>query len=223
MQNEYVLKARFYPAIIALLPLIVVYLFIADNYAKWIAKFLSFGIFWVWVWFVLYDQLVEIIRAISKKFEFLEKEMPTTKYLLDLIKTDKDNILLKTIKDKEGIDLSENGSIDSIVIVVSKIIATLRDNELVFQHNIEYWKARNMIWASLLWLFFTMVLLILIYTFSIFNVNLINSSSISLVYIFLGVLLIVYIISFLYYKNEFKKRWNDYARILFREYLGKNT
>ncbi|MBA9077081.1 hypothetical protein [Rufibacter quisquiliarum] len=167
----------------------------------------------------------QINRVVSKEiFEHLffndELKMPTTEYLLwinDYLDTQIKEALHKKIKEKLGIELlseldersNEHRARKINATAVSQIRNKLRDNPLLFQHNIEYGFFRNLIGGSFLATFIS----IFITVYSYFKgIELLFATGI--------ILLLVYLIPIILSKFFIKRYGNYYSKILFEQYLS---
>lgn len=169
MVNPYFIRARLFPTILTAVPLLVLVntLFSTYYYEPFKKIFdvlpilASLGLSAALIFLS-----VQINRIISKElFQKIyfkqESKMPTTNQLLwsdnsfdrtikikirDKIQTQYGIILLNEQQEQ----LDEKTSRNQIVTAVSQIRNSLRGNELLFQHNIEYGFFRNIIGGSLI-------------------------------------------------------------------------
>jgi hypothetical protein len=226
--NVYYFRARLFPAILTCIPIFVlVHSIILKNYEEDLVPILpilpilsSMGIS-----FALMFVLIQINRVLSKeifqRFYFEDElKMPSTNFLMwnneyydDAIKykiTDK-------IREKYGIDLfnkteelqDEISARRRIVVAVSQIRNDLRGNAMLFQHNVEYGFFRNFIGGSVVASVFAVI--ISIYGYIHTDATLLNIGL---------VLTAVYIIPILLSKKILKIFGNNYAKILFEQFLS---
>jgi hypothetical protein len=177
--NTYYFKARLFPTVITSIPLLVFVTQVLNPlYGESLKKIYdilpmltSLGIYAGLVFLS-----VQINRFVSKeifqKFFFKEDiNMPTTNYLMwsnvffavDTKKAISEkilssfNIILLNPTDEQQDDLMAR---NLIVHAVSQIKNKLRDNAILFQHNIEYGFIRNLIGGSLIAIIFSIVIII---------------------------------------------------------------
>jgi len=177
--NTYYFKARLFPTVITSIPLLVFVTQVLNPlYGESLKKIYdilpmltSLGIYAGLVFLS-----VQINRFVSKeifqKFFFKEDiNMPTTNYLMwsnvffavDTKKAISEkilssfNIILLNPTDEQQNDLMAR---NLIVHAVSQIKNKLRDNAILFQHNIEYGFIRNLIGGSLIAIIFSIVIII---------------------------------------------------------------
>lgn len=103
---------------------------------------------------------------------------------------------------------NEAKSRKQIVTAVSQIRNALRDNKLLFQHNIEYGFFRNLVGGCVIAILCSIVLFLL----GIFN----NEPATKLTGL---VLLCIYIIPILFSKFLIKRFGNYYSKILYEQFL----
>ncbi|MBU4124622.1 MAG: hypothetical protein KKI14_04130 [Nanoarchaeota archaeon] len=226
MLNPYELKARKFPAIITMLPIL---LFFHFYFYKIIPELLDSILFTkifgdISIVLVLLFFVEQISRFISKKFlqdNLFQDELhfPTTNFLLYSdqtytlerkekirIKIKKDfNInLLKAVEEKND----ENEARKRIKEAVDLIRNKVKDGRLLLQHNIEYGFVRNLIGGLVILLpfsFFTSI-------FFMFEKN--NLAMVLSIFLFL-----FFSIIFLNKKSILIYFAHNYANILYNEYL----
>lgn len=225
--NQYYYKARFLPTVLTSIPAVVLYnKFISNLYYDKLENIFSIlpSITDVTMSAAIIFLLVQINRLISKElFQRLffkdEMNMPTTDLLLKA-NTELDTSIKKKIEDKIKskfeIDLyssidecaNENDARKLIVTTVSQIRNILRDNVLLFRHNIEYGFFRNLIGGS----FLAFIISVIIIVLSHFN-NDVHTRDIG--FILAGIYFLPIILS----KFIIKKYGKYYAKILFEQFL----
>lgn len=226
--NIYYFRARLLPAVLTCVPIfILVHSVILENYESMLAPILpllptlsSMGIS-----IALVFVLIQINRVLSKeifqRFYFKDEiYMPTTNYLMwgntyyeDSIKAK----LREKIYAMYNIELHNHGdeindetsSRKRITVAVSQIRNNLRDNSLLFRHNIEYGFFRNLLGGCVIALVFS----IFIFSYAawtgdsvLFNIGLILTA--------------VYVIPILLSKKILSVYGNNYAKILFEQFLS---
>lgn len=225
--NNYYLKARLFPTVLTSIPALMVYNnFVATLFHDKLEKIfialptitdiiLSGAIIFL---------LVQINRLLSKEiFQRLyfkdEVNMPTTNILLKSNNEFESSIKQKIeekIKSKFDISLhsateesaNETNARKLIVTAVSQIRNSLRENNLLLQHNIEYGFFRNLIGGS--FLAFLISIIIVVYAHLTGDNELKNIGWILTVVYFIPILLSKFII------NRFGKY---YAKILYEQFL----
>ncbi|WP_461790405.1 hypothetical protein [Pedobacter sp.] len=169
--------------------------------------------------------LTQLNRVLSKeifqRWYFKEEEyMPTTNLLLwsnnKFEHSIKEKLRMK-IRDHYGIELhneidevnEEISSRKRIVFAVSQIRNNLRDNALLFNHNVEYGFFRNFLGGCVMAILFS--ILIVAYSYFFPDVVLRN----------IGItLVIIYSIPILLSRVILKVYGNNYAKILFEQFLS---
>lgn len=225
--NSYYLKARLFPTVLTSIPALFLYNnFVASLYRHKLEEIhnelstITNVMFSAAIIFLL----VQINRFLSKEiFQRLyfkdEVNMPTTQLLLK-----SNNELEKSIKQKieEKIrmkfDIILLSSIEEsadelrarklIATTVSQIRNILRDNSLLFRHNIEYGFFRNLIGGSFLAFIISVIILLLSqYTGDIETRN-------------WGVILIsIYVLPIVFSKVLIDRYGKYYAKILYEQFL----
>lgn len=225
--NQYYYKARLLPTVLTSIPAVILYnKFISNLYYDKLEKIfpvlpnitdftLSAAIIFL---------LVQLNRLVSKEiFQKLffkdEINMPTTNLLLKS-NTELDLSIKKKIEDKIKskfeIDLfsindefaNEIGARKLIVTTVSQIRNVLRDNFLLFQHNVEYGFFRNLIGGSFLAFIISIVIIFLSYYYNDLNTRNIGFT-----------LAMIYFIPIILSKFIIKKYGKYYTKILFEQFL----
>lgn len=228
MINKYKLEARIFPAIISILPILVFshfYLYkiipeLLDSIllTKIIGDISIFSIF-IFI-------IVQLSRFISKKFlqdNLFKDELhfPTTEFLLysnksyteikkkqirEKIKNDF-NIKLLTEKDEINNEVEARKTIkEAVDLIRSKV----KDGRLLLQHNIEYGFIRNLIGGT-----------IIAIPFSIFNTHFFFYQNNNTGFVISTILLIFYMFVDIFHKKILIYYANNYAKVLFNEYLIK--
>lgn len=226
--DEYTRKARTYPAIIILIPILVFTINCdignLNNFIDDLLKVKIIGNIAISV--VLLYLLTQTNRFLGK-FIFEKKmfkdelEMPTTNYLLlsnsvlsknyklnirERIFSDF-NILMPSANDEtENIDECKRRIVEAVGLIRQKV----KNGRLLLQHNIEYGFARNLIGGAIIGV--PISIFDIIYFFSYHN-NCIGWISVGLTVFFFSLLLL--------HKPIINHLGNQYAKRLFQEYLEK--
>ena len=225
--NPYYIRARLFPTILTCIPLLVfvnkmISLYFYEQ-LKAILEVLPL-LTGLGLSAALLFLSVQINRLIAKemfqKFYFKDEiKMPTTNHLLwqnDLFdKTIKENIRFK-IHSKFGITLmnevdesaNENASRKQIATAVSQIRNALRDNRLLFQHNIEYGFFRNLLGGCFIACIFSLSLILL------GQIN--KEQAVKLTGI---VLFFIYLFPIVFSKVLVNRFGNYYSKILYEQFL----
>ncbi|AEI52157.1 hypothetical protein [Runella slithyformis] len=227
--DKYYVKARLLPTILTALPLVAVYLFILSPYlAEYLKKILPYlptvGDISFSVGIVMF--LVQVNRTLSK--ELLqsnyfkgETKMPTTDFLLfshNEYSTETKGKIRKKIKehfDMEMFDAQREAAdeIRSRFLIkeaVGQIRVLLKDNEMLLNHNIEYGALRNFLGGCIQAVFFSLVLIIKALFFPYDKGLLIVAV----------IFLVIYGSFLLMSKWLIQKYGNNYARILYQQFLA---
>lgn len=216
--NEYSLKARVFPAIITVLPVIILKHFVIEKYFNVSLGQVVFGDITIAI--VLIYLFSQINRYISKFFFENKKDFPTVRSLLpmswDLSDEYRNNIAVKVKKDfnlslpmSTEEDFNINETKRRIWEIIKSMMAKVKDGNLLLQHNIEYGFWRNLIGGSVI---ASIVSLANIFIFRYVIVN-------NVVFITSIILLIVYLIPIIFSKKVLSHYSEEYTQILFREYL----
>lgn len=230
MFSEYYLKARLMPAMLTMIPLVVLYVYMISPLVDEV-----FMVVWnrlpliagISLNMAILFFLVLLNRFVSKKvFQNLfyqdELYMPSTNMLMP-----DDSTLEKITKNRYysliladfGIDLktdlakltSEDEKRKMIIKVVALIRAKLVGNRMLLRHNIEYGFWRNFLGGS--------ILAIIVSVFLSIAAILNNNESVSTAGI---VLFIVYFLPIVFSKLIVKTHGGNYANILFEQYEAMN-
>lgn len=225
--NKYNLVARFYPAILCSLPILVLNFFLLDSYTgeffsaiegyKWIG-----GITFSAILIYLLAQIGRFVgKEVFEKIHFSDElSMPTTQLLLHSDKTysseQKLNIHSKIANDfsmtvctLEQESLDEIGARRIIVDCVSLIRGKVKDGRLILQHNIEYGFARNLIGGSAVAVFL-----------SIFNLIVFGYFLEQFIPFYISLFLaITYLLVVIIGRRVIQRYGLRYAKILIQEYL----
>lgn len=228
--NKYSLTARIIPAVLT----IIVPIFVFNHFyvSEEFAKFLSY-IFGIRIisnigisMFALYflSQLGRMIGKYLFQSVFYQDEvkMPTTEFMLykHPLFTDnyKDKVREKVKADfdiewssKEEEKKDELTARKRIVETMALIRKKLHGNSFLLQHNIEYGTIRNAIGGSVLGIIFSVINIIFFKMYRPIEMAVIISIC----------TLSVYVLLILFSKLLINSFGNSYAKILFREYLGK--
>lgn len=227
MVNKYFIRARFFPTILTAAPLLVLVNTLLSTYYyesfertfDVLPILASLGLSTAFVFLS-----VQINRIISKevfqKIYFKEEsKMPTTNQLLWA-----DTFFDKTIKtkirnkiqtqygiillDEQQEQADESKSRSQIVTAVSQIRNSLRGNDLLFQHNIEYGFFRNLLGGSLLATICSILIIILA---SIRGEEILKNTGI--------ILLCIYMVPILLSKVIINKFGYYYSKVLYEQFL----
>jgi Na+-transporting methylmalonyl-CoA/oxaloacetate decarboxylase gamma subunit len=226
--NIYYFRARLMPTALTCIPLfILVHSVILKNYGDTLTPILSILpiLSSMGISFALVFLLTQINRVLSKeifqRFYFKnEINMPTTDYLMwsnnnyEAAIKEKLRLKIHTMYDIElhnPVDetADEESSRKRIMVAVSQIRNNLRENPLLFRHNIEYGFFRNLLGGCVI----AIVLSILIVVYANYYAN--NTL------LYLGIILIIgYAIPLLLSKKILSVYGNNYAKILFEQFLS---
>ena len=221
--NEYGRKARLFPALLCSLPFLLLLHFaisphidssLTSKLFVMITGDISFAV-------VLTYLLAQINRTVSKILFEDKSKFPTTQMLLPSSKELSSNFRQK-IEEKVSADFKMSlptmadeqtdleGAKTRIKEIVSLIINKVGSGTLLLQHNIEYGFVRNLIGGSVI------AFLISIVSSVIFGFVVRDHTA-----LILGVFLtFCYLVPILFSKIILKHYSEEYARILFREYVG---
>lgn len=226
--NTYYFKARLFPTVITSIPLLVFVTGVLNPlYGESLKKvydilpmLTSLGIYAGLVFLSL-----QINRFVSKEIfqRFFFKEdinMPTTNYLLwsnvffalDTKKAINEKILSSfniTLLNPAEEQQDNLRARNLIVHAVSQIKNKLRDNAILFQHNIEYGFIRNLIGGSLIAIIFSIA--IIIYSLIYGDGTLRNTGVI---------LLIIYFLPIIFSKLLITKYGRYYAKVLYEQFMS---
>lgn len=227
MFNKYEIKARIFPALITMIPLIVLsHFYLYQKIPNLIDSVFATKIFGdVSMVLVFVYLVVQVSRFFSKKFlqdDIFKNELyfPTTSYLLysneKYTKQKKEKIRTK-IKDDFGLNLldantennDETEARKKIKEAVDLIRNKIKNGRLLLQHNIEYGFVRNLIGGTIVSL-----------PLSIFNLLFFvwQKNNIAIV---LSVLFFLFYLVILFFKKMILVYYaNNYADVLFNEYLS---
>jgi len=228
--DAYSIKARFFPVLVtAVLPAMIFnYFYVSEEFARFVgyilgAKFLSN----VSLSFICLIYLSEISRMIAKgifESHFFNNElsMPTTTFMLFKDKTYSDDLKImfrNTVKSDFGLDLASNEQEEvdeqnakrKIVESMALIRKKLHKNTFLQQHNIEYGAMRNAIGGSVIGFF------ICLWNIYFFHAVVHNELAINISLF----LVCIYTLLLVFSKFILNFYGVSYAKVLFREYLGK--
>ncbi len=221
--NEYGRKARLFPALLCSLPFFLLLHFAVNPYIGYsltnkllisITGDVSFVV-------VLTYLLAQINRTVSKLLFEDKTKFPTTQMLLpsskdlsgDFRRKMEDkviadfNISLPSLGEEQS-DLGETTT--RIKEIVSLIINRVGSGTLLLQHNIEYGFVRNLMGGSVI------AMAASIASCALFGFVIKNHTALVLA----AALSICYLIPILFSKIILKSYSEEYAHILFREYIG---
>jgi hypothetical protein len=146
--------------------------------------------------------------------------MPTTNYLMwdnDFFTKSTKQTIYNKIQSRFNIRLLEEKEAESnekrarkqIVIAVSQIRNTLRDNKLLLQHNIEYGFFRNLLGGCIF---------ALIFSIGIFILGLVSGSNALI--ITSCILVFIYLIPVFFSSSIIKRFGKYYSKILYEQFLS---
>lgn len=226
--NIYYFRARLLPTALTCVPLfILVHSVILKNYGSTLTPILSILpiLSSMGISFALVFLLTQINRVLSKeifqRFYFKDEiNMPTTDYLMwssnHYEPAIKEKLRLK-IHSMYDIELhnptdeaaDEQSSRKRILVAVSQIRNNLRENSLLFRHNIEYGFFRNLLGGC--------VIAIIVSILLVFYANYYQNKELFNIAIGMA---IVYAIPLLLSKKILSVYGNNYAKILFEQFLS---
>jgi hypothetical protein len=226
--NPYYIRARLFPTILTVIPLIIfLNKIIAPFYHDTLEEALKILplLTNIGLSTALLFLMVQINRVVSKevfqRFYFKdEMQMPTTNHLLwssvffeNSIKNKiRSKINAKyelTLMTQEEERANEQNARKQICIAVSQIRNSLRDNKLLLQHNIEYGFFRNLLGGCLI---------AVIFSISIFIYGFIKEESGLKV---IGIVLsVIYLVPILFSNPIIKRFGNYYSKILYEQFLS---
>lgn len=228
MKNSYYIKARLFPTVLTVLPILVLTIGIVAPLYKDVLKELheqlpylaDFGLSTALIFL-----MVQINRFLAKEvFQRLyfqeEVRMPTTNHLLwsndffdqavkEKIRSKILTLFGLTLLSENDEAMNEQKARRLIVTAVSQIRNKLRDNTLLLQHNIEYGFFRNLLGGCLIAVLCSLT--ILIYG------GIGNHKS----FVVTGAtLLIIYFLPILLSSPIVRRYGNDYSKILYEQFLS---
>ena len=226
--SEYTWKSRFFPCIISILPLLVLWAFLSENVKlRDLWAFLSSIKFYggVTLSLVFLYSYAQIIRVTSKYFEnkyFVKKLGFPTTYLM----TYADRTFSENYKDKYRQLAKKHFDFDLLYKdeelrnpaeaqkrlneTTKQVILKIKDGQLVKKHNIWYGFVRNLIGGTIFSAMFCIINII---------VGLTVHKSYLLV-ILSVILLVVYVAVFLFHKPILRQNAEAYANQLISEFIS---
>lgn len=227
MLNSYELKARKFPAIITLLPVLVfTHFYLYKIIPELLDSVLITKVFGdVSIALVMLYLVEQTSRFVSKKF-FQDKlfkdelHFPTTTFLLhtdqkftleqkekirEKIKTDFNIVLLNKEEEKNN----ENEARKKIKEAVDAIRNKIKDGRLLLQHNIEYGFVRNLIGG-----------LAVSIPFSLFNILFFIFQKNNIAISFSSILMLFYFAFLIFKKSILIYYAYNYATVFYNEYLS---
>ncbi len=221
--NEYGRKARLFPALLCAIPFLALKHFLIDPYfgVSLTNKLFTVVIGDVSLIAVLMYLLSQINRLVSKTLFEDKSKFPTTEMLLPSSQ-DVSTEFRQKIGKKVNADFQlslpnladEQSSVENtktrIKEIVHLIINKVGSGRLLLQHNIEYGFARNLIGGSVV------AFIVALGCNIIFGFIFENKTA----YLISTILSICYLIPVIFSKAILDHYSKEYARILFREYLG---
>jgi hypothetical protein len=227
--NQYNRRARIYPAVLCIVPILIFYYYFLKNeifdfliFAKDFTKVVG-DITLPLLSVIFFAQFGRIVgKFIYEKIYYQDQLlMPTTNYLLHKNKKYSDDYktaIYSNIEKDFGLILStmneeqENEAVarKKIVEAVGLIREKVKDGRLLLQHNIEYGLIRNLIGGSAIALIF-----------SIFNLYFFIFAHLNRSAVIMSIIcIIIYSIPVIFSKILIGNLGNIYAEILFKEYLS---
>jgi len=216
--NEYNIKARVFPAIISVVPFSILKYFFIDKYFNIPLNQIIFGDISLAI--VLIYLLTQLDRFVSKTFFETKSDFPTDRILMPSGKEISDEYRKNiTDKIKQDFNLSlpnlsdENSDIENTKIrireIVRAIITKVRKGNLSLQHNFEYGFVRNLIGGC------TIASIVSILNIFLFKVVFPNQK----IFITSIIILFIYLIPVIFSRVIVRQYDEEYAHVLFREYL----
>lgn len=225
--NSYYIRARFFPALLTSLPILVllnVFLLNSTSRLFFLSNSLQILIN-TGISGALIFLLVQINRLVSKEifqrwFFQNELNMPTVDYILvsnSFFESSIKKVIRDKINDKYKIQLlsAEEEQADEfkarqlIVSITAQMRNDLRENKMLLQHNIEYGFIRNLIGGSFVAFVFSIFLLV----YGAAN----SDAPLQLTGI---IMCLVYLFPLLMSKSLIRKYGHYYAKIFFDQFLS---
>lgn len=220
--DEYGRKARLFPALLCVPPyLLVGHYAIRQFFDPAVASRLYITIGDISLAVVLLYLLIQLNRLVSKAWFQDEKKLPTVTMLLPSDTTFspqyKQKIADRVVSDF-GLALPTPGeeaadpvnarkrTAESIELIIERVGA----GRLLLQHNTEYGFVRNLVGGALL-AFLVSVVAAVVFATAVPNKAALSASV---------VLAVLYILPVLLHRVVLRRPSEDYARVLFREYVG---
>jgi hypothetical protein len=221
--DGYTIKARYFPSLICLVPFILWKMYVIDPWLinntsmTWLASYFGDAT----ISLVLLYILTQTNRTVAKIFFESKKSFPSVESLLATSKETTEayrekigrkvqsdfGLSIPTVYEQEqNTEESRKRIWEAIQLIINKV----RNGHLVLKCNMEYGFFRNLAGGSLVALFASLVLAIIsryvIADLSLYTLSL----KVALAYFFIMLFAWIFI-------NYYSK---EYARVLFREYLG---
>lgn len=227
MLNKYSTYARFFPAVLSLIPIsLLSHFYLYEKIPKLIDSIIltkiagDFSVLLIFVYFVM-----QTSRYVSKKYfqgNYFKNEshFPTTNYLLCSDATYSEDYKQK-IKNKVATDFSmtfldefsekmdEESARKKIVEAVNMIRSKVKNGRLLLQHNIEYGFVRNLLGG-----------LAISIPISVFNVVLFMFLENIIALVLSCVLLLIFLTLFWFSEDILIYFAHNYAKVLFNEFLS---
>lgn len=230
--DTYALKGRIVPAFFSIIIPIMIFnhFYVSEEFSKFVgevlgAKLIS-NLTISGICLVFLSEFGRLLgkNVFEKSFFKDEKYMPTTNYMLFSAsiysEQHKNKIRDKMASDfdvslptKEEEEVDQDNARTRIVEVMALVRKKLHGNKFLLQHNIEYGAMRNVIGGSVIGLVLSSINVIF-FSFSAPNKLAVTISMVTFAIYLLLIVLSKYIIGFY---------GNNYAKILYREYLGENS
>jgi hypothetical protein len=226
MFNEYELKARLFPAFLAMFPIVLFsHFYLYQKIPQFIDSVIMAKIFSdISILAIFFYAVMQFSRFVSKKFlqdNFFQGELhfPTTEYLLyssDKYSVDRKEKIREKIKNDFGISLfekneeanNETEARKKINEAVALIRGKVRDGRLLLQHNIEYGFIRNLIGG-----------LAIAIPFGLFDFFFFMTQKNTVAVIISGIIFLIYFAVLTFGKAILKYYAYNYADVLYNEYL----
>lgn len=226
IMNDYYLKARLYPTILTMIPLVVLYIYYLSPSVDavlspvWDLLPIFTGVaINVCLMFLLVLLNRFISKAVFQKLFYQDDlKMPTTDYLMpdhplldnssrkryyQYIKIDFNVDMAKELKKLE----TETQKRVMIARIVGQIRTKLRGNKMLLQHNIEYGFFRNFVGGSLISLLTSIVLLIVSICSNNYSIMITSA-----------IMIVVYLLPIIFSKQLITIHGKNYASVLFEQY-----
>lgn len=227
--DSYTLKGRIVPAFFSIILPIMVFnhFYLSSEFSKFIGDILGAKLFSnISISLVCLYFLSEFGRTIGKnifeKYYFKdESKMPTTNFMMfsddtysndykiqfrQKVKSEFKVTLLTEKEEKSDESLARTKIVETMALIRKK----LHNNKFLLQHNTEYGMIRNAIGGSVFGIIF-----------SLFNIIFFKYCFIALTAVYINMFLfIIYLLLILFSKILINFYGNNYAKILFREYMS---
>lgn len=225
--NKYYITSRLIPAILTSIPACTAYYYflaplISTNtsHIYWLHPVENIGLMTGIIFLVMQINRYISKEVFEKKYFKNESEMPTTNYLMDsntYYTSEIKRAIRSKIKRDFEIDLLSQQQDSSneltvrknITMAVSQVRSFLKENSMIYRHNMEYGFFRNLIGGCVPALIISLIMALM------FKVVQINET---MFWISLG-LSVIYFVPISLSKTIINKYGSYYAKILFEQYL----